>query len=304
MSKDPILTTADLESWLASGRPPDDSPPARLAVLGDPVAHSRSPAMHQPALDERGLGMRYVRLHVKPGGVAAAFRAMRALGFTGCNVTVPHKSEAMENCDVVAPAARLFQAVNTVTFAPDGTTSGTNTDGPGLAAAILECFHAPLSGFHVAILGAGGGAGRAAALQCALDGCPDIVLANRTVDKAVAVAAEISRIAPATRTTTVALDDLPAMESALAGCTLLVNATSLGMKPADPLPCPAALLRPGLAVFDMIYSPAETGLLAAARAAGAPASNGLPMLIHQGALSFVHWFGPPAPVETMRRALG
>ena len=305
MLPSPIPTTlADLRFWLNHGRPADDTPPARLAVIGDPVAHSLSPAMHQPALDARGLGLRYIKVHVRPGQVAETFALMRELGFVGTNVTVPHKAEALAACDEVEEAARLFGAVNTVVFSEDGPTRGHNTDGPGLAAAVREAFGRPLGAFRVAVAGAGGGAGRAAALQCALAGCPLVVLANRTLEKARAVAAEAARVAPACVVRVAALDDEDSLRPALADCDLLVNSTSVGLKPDDPVPVPVSLLRPDLAVYDMIYNPPETPLLAAARAAGAPAANGLSMLVHQGALAFVRWFGGDLPLREMRVGIG
>lgn len=300
---DTPFTLSDLMDW-TTGRLPEQGGRPGVAVIGDPVAHSRSPSMHQPALDERGLGLRYIKLHVRPGEVAEAFSLMRKLGFTGTNVTVPHKLEALRACTEVDAAASLFQAVNTVHFRPDGTTHGSNTDGPGLAAAVAETLGKNLTTARVAIAGAGGGAGRAAALQCALDGAPEIVLINRTREKAESVAREIGHVCPDSRLFVLAMENFPAIRQGLASCDLLVNATSAGMKPEDPLPVPADALHPGLAVYDMIYSPPETALLAAARSIGCPAANGLSMLIHQGAISFARWFGGEPPVETMRRALG
>jgi shikimate dehydrogenase len=302
MSSHAPSSISDLRDWIERGLPAKDGRPG-VAVIGDPVAHSRSPAMHQPALDARGLGLHYIKIHVRPGEVAEVFSLLRKLGFTGTNVTVPHKLEALLACTEVDAAASLFQAVNTVHFRPDGVIHGSNTDGPGLAAAVKEAFGKSLSTSRVAIAGAGGGAGRAAALQCALDRSPEIVLINRTVAKAKSVAEEIRHVAPASRVTVLAMDDFPSIRASLAGCDLLVNATSAGMKPEDPLPVPANALHPGLAVYDMIYSPPETALLAAARKAGCAAANGLSMLIHQGAISFSRWFGGEPPVEIMRRAL-
>lgn len=302
MSCEKIPTIVDLRAWIGAVPSTGGLRPG-VAVIGDPVAHSRSPAMHQPALDARGLGLCYIKIHVQPGEVAEVFSLLRRLGFTGTNVTVPHKLEALRACTEADAAASLFQAVNTVHFRPDGVNHGSNTDGPGLAAAVLEAFGMTLSTARVAIAGAGGGAGRAAALQCALDGAPEIVLINRTVAKAQLVAKEIAQVAPGTGVVVLAMDDFPAIQTALAGCDLLVNATSAGMKPEDPLPVPSESLHPGLAVYDMIYSPPETALLAAARKAGCPAANGLSMLIHQGAISFSRWFGGEPPVEIMRRAL-
>lgn len=297
------FTLSDLMAWKAHGLPMLGGRPG-LAVIGDPVAHSRSPSMHQPALDERGLGLRYIKLHVRPGEVAEAFSLMRGLGFTGTNVTVPHKLEALRACSGLDPVAMLFQAVNTIHFRSDGTIHGSNTDGPGLAAAVKEAFGKILPASRVAIAGAGGGAGRAAALQCALEGAPEILLLNRTVSKAESVAAEIGQVSAATKVRVLSLDQVSAIRPALSGCDLLVNATSAGMKPDDPLPVPAEALHPGLAVYDMIYSPPETPLLAVARKIGCPVANGLSMLIHQGAISFSRWFGGEPPVEVMRRALG
>lgn len=302
MSSEAPYSITDLRDWIEQGLPANGPRPG-VAVIGDPVAHSRSPAMHQPALDARGLDLRYIKIHVRPGEVAEVFSLLRELGFTGTNVTVPHKLEALRACTEADAAATLFQAVNTVHFRPDGVTHGSNTDGPGLAAAVKEAFGKNLSSSRIAIAGAGGGAGRAAALQCALDGAPEIILINRTIAKAESVAAEIRQVAPGSRVVVLAMDDFPAIRATLAGCDLLVNATSAGMKPEDPLPVPAESLHQGLAVYDMIYSPPETALLAAARIAGCPAANGLSMLIHQGAISFARWFGGEPPVEIMRRAL-
>lgn len=296
------FTISDLREWKRSGFPVNDLRPG-VGVIGDPVAHSRSPTMHQPALDARGLGLRYIKLHVLPGEVAEVFSLLRQLGFVGTNVTVPHKLEALRACTDVDAAASLFQAVNTVHFRPNGVTHGSNTDGPGLAAAVKEAFGKSLSTSRVAIAGAGGGAGRAAALQCALDGATEVVLINRTIGKAEAVATEIRQVAPETRVLVAAMDNIDLLLSALADCDLLVNATSAGMKPDDPLPVPAECLHSGLSVYDMIYSPPETALLAAARKRGCLTANGLSMLIHQGAISFARWFGGEPPVDIMRAAL-
>lgn len=303
MISDIPISHADLHRWKADGLPISGGKRPGVAVIGDPVAHSLSPIMHQPALDERGLGLRYIKVHVRAGEVAEVFSLLGDLGFTGTNVTVPHKIEALQACGEVDAAASLFRAVNTVHFRPDGVTHGSNTDGPGLAAAVAEAFGRKLSTVRVAIVGAGGGAGRAAALQCALEGTPEIVLMNRTVAKAEAVAAEIRQVAPGSKVLVCGLDDAAAIRRALGACDLLVNATSIGMKANDPLPVPLESLHPGVAVYDMIYSPPETALLAAARAAGCQVANGLSMLVHQGAISFARWFGGEPPVEIMRRAL-
>ena len=158
------------------------SKPARLAVLGWPVAHSASPRMHQPALDANGIDARYIRLEVEPGQIPEAFSRMQALGFIGCNVTVPHKLDALETCTEVHPDARALGAVNTVRFDGDAI-RGYNTDGPGFARAIEDDFGVKLGTLKVFIAGAGGGAGQAIATQCILMGVAKLVLANRSVEK-------------------------------------------------------------------------------------------------------------------------
>lgn len=156
--------------------------PARLAVIGKPVAHSASPQLHQPALDAFGIAATYVRLEVDPGELTKAFALMMELGFIGCNVTVPHKFEAMESCSEVVAQARLLGAVNTVVFR-DGGTVGHNTDGPGFREAIGDSFGLNLEKCRTLILGAGGGAGQAIATQCALGHPAILTLVNRDLAK-------------------------------------------------------------------------------------------------------------------------
>jgi len=285
----PVFTPAQIADL------PHLSPPARVAVFGDPVAHSRSPQMHNPALRERGLDAQYVRLHVRSDQFADAVRACRDAGFAGINCTIPHKLAALEMADEVDPLARRLGAVNTLVFRGDQIL-GHNTDGPGLLRALNEEFGLDLATQRILLLGAGGGAGRAAAIQCALAGCARLTLVNRTREKVERLAHELGAFYRSDRLVLQTEPDLRDID-------LVINATSVGMKPGD-----AALIGPGQLeprhhVYDMIYSPPETPLLAAARAAGASATNGLSMLLHQGAASFEYWFGPPAPLEAMRRGL-
>jgi shikimate dehydrogenase len=271
------------------------SPPARLAVFGDPVSHSRSPQMHNPALRARGLDMQYVRLHVRPDAFAGAVRACRDAGFVGLNCTIPHKFAALQIADVLDPQAHRLGAVNTLVFRDEGI-HGYNTDGPGLQRALEEEFARPLASQRVLILGAGGGAGRAAAIQCALAGCARLTLVNRTREKIKSLARELAEFFPADRLTLAETPDLREID-------LVVNATSVGMHPGDPMLVDPGQFEARHQVYDMIYSPPETALLAAARAAGACAANGLSMLLHQGAAAFELWFGPPAPLPVMRQGL-
>ena len=272
---------------------------ARLAVIGNPVAHSLSPEMHNPALQAAGIDTEYIRVLVENGDVKAALIRFRDAGFIGINCTVPHKFDALESVDHLDPQAARLGAVNTVVFRPDGTAAGFNTDGPGFVRAIAESFGRKLGDLRVLILGAGGGAGRAVAVQCATEGVPGLALANRTTAKAEAVASEISEYYPAGRISVSTLQDI-----SLTGIDLIINATSNGMKPSDPELLSASAFLPTHLVSDMIYSPPETKLLTSARAAGAKSANGLPMLIHQGAIAFEHWFpGAPDPTDAMRQGI-
>ena len=293
----PPLTLADLRSHevLDAGH----AQPARLAVIGHPVKHSASPRMHQPALDEAGIGARYVMLDLHPGEVAEAFQRMRELGFVGTNVTVPHKLEALEACDEIDETAQAFGAVNTVSFTP-GAIRGTNTDGYGFEQAVRESFQLELAGHDVLIAGAGGGAGGAIATHCARAGARRIVLANRTLSKLDPL---VEKLAPhAAEITCAALGD-PRLAELAHGCQLLVNTSSLGLRPEDPSPLEAACFLASHAVFDSIYQPPNTAFLQLARAAGARTAGGFGMLLHQGVRSFQIWFPGSHPEAAMRRGL-
>ncbi|MBA3960586.1 MAG: shikimate dehydrogenase [Chthoniobacterales bacterium] len=289
-----VYTLADLQA----GRPLRDDPAGaiRLGVMGDPVEHSRSPAMQNAALEECELRTRYVRLRIVPNELAAALDICGKLGFAGVNLTVPHKVAGFSLVQETDAFARRVGAINTVRFA-DGKRIGVNTDGPGFARAITESFGVDLRDLRVLVLGAGGGAGQAVAGQCAIAGCPTIFLVNRDFAKAEALAGRWAGnpVQPLPWT-----DD--SLGEAAAQSDLIVHATPLGLQPNDPSPLPRALLRPCHLVYDLNYQP--TALLAAARATGARSASGLTMLLHQGALAFEFWFGHPAPLAAMRRALG
>lgn len=274
---------------------------ARLAVLGWPIAHSASPRMHQAALDEEGIDARYIRLEVEPGRIPEAFERMRDLGFIGCNVTVPHKLDAMANCTDVDPHAAALGAVNTVCFDGDSM-RGFNTDGPGFARSVTDEFGVSLEDLNVAIAGAGGGAGQAIATQCTMLGVAKLVVANRSVGKLDVLAERLNALG--TRTRVVAL---PLADEALAGefrsCDLIVNTSSVGLKEGDPSILPLECLKAEHLVYDTIYQPPVTPLLALANGAGCRTCNGLSMLLHQGALAFQHWFSGTDPIEAMRAGL-
>ncbi len=283
-------------------------PPAILGVFGDPVAHSLSPGFQTVALAAAGIHGQYVRVHAPAGEFSEAARRIGPAGWVGANVTIPHKAAALALVDEAEDSARLSGGVNTLVVEGERLL-GFSTDGPGLARAIHEEFYADLRDLRVLLLGAGGGAGRAAAVQCAKDGCERLVLANRSFEKAAALAAELSPwfqsdrlIGPADRLVAIPMTR-DALRDQIAQVDLVINATSLGMGRADPSPLPAALLTANLMVMDMVYAGRKSRLLLDAEGMGARAVDGLSMLLHQGALSFEIWFNRPAPLEAMRTRL-
>lgn len=260
--------------------------------------------MHNPALQAAGIEAQYVRVQVPVGAVSEAFRLFQDAGFVGVNVTIPHKLEALEAVDQVDPLARQLGAVNTVCIR-DGRLLGYNSDGPGFLRAVQEAFETDLRDLRVMILGAGGGAGRAVAVQCALHGCWKLLLSNRTEDKARTLMRELRALSkqtsPVREIATVRWDTEP-LRRELENVDLIVNATSLGMKPGDPPLVPPGSLRPHHFVFDMVYG-ARTPLIDEAKQAGAKWVDGLSLLLHQGAISFEHWFNRAPSLEVMRRGL-
>ena len=294
----PLYTLDDLSSRdrLDAGH----AKPARLAVIGFPVAHSLSPRMHQPALDEAGIDARYIKVEVEPERVAEAFARMQELDFIGCNVTVPHKFEALAACDQLDPGARETGAVNTVVFR-EGRITGYNSDGYGFEEAVRETLGLTLPGAAVLIAGAGGGAGGAIASHCAANGVERLVLVNRSLDKIEELASRLHRYHGEVTIITARLDDtgLPKLAASVG---LIVNTTSLGLKPEDPSPLPPGCFLPQHAVFDTIYRPG-TAFQEAARASGARVGTGQPMLLHQGVKAFQIWFPGSDPAAAMRRGL-
>ena len=255
--------------------------------------------MHNAAFAALGLDWRYVAFEVDPQNLRAAIDGAKAMGFAGLNLTVPHKLLAMEMVDVLDDSAKVWGAVNTIKFeaGADGKmrAHGFNTDADGISRSLREDLGVELRGARVLLLGAGG-AGRTAALKLAAENVAKLFLVNRTLSKAENIAAEIKKRFPAVRVSA----GYPKTD-----LDLLVNATSLGLKPDDASPLDEGqfALRSARAVYDMIYRPAETKLLVAAKAAGCKTANGLGMLLHQGAKAFEIWTGKTAPLEVMRRAL-
>jgi shikimate dehydrogenase len=276
------------------------NPPARLAVFGDPIAHSASPPMHNAALRERNHQLQYVRIRVTQDELPQALRNLTSAGFLGASLTIPHKQAALSFMDQLSREAQLMGAINTVAVR-DGKLFGFNTDGPGLSAAIHESFGIPLKKRRVLILGGAGGAGRAITVQCAMEGSPSVIIANRNKEKGDLLSQEIQEhldfpISSIPMTT-------ESLGLAMKSVDLIINATPLGMKAGDPSPLPEGLLTKDHLVYDTVYSGGETALLKQARSAGARCAGGFSMLLHQGALQNALWFGEAAPLETMREAL-
>ncbi len=262
--------------------------------------------MHNAALAASGIDARYTRLHVRSDELADALRLMTRAGFIGCNLTLPHKVAVLPLLDEVDAHAATLGAVNTVRMNADGHLQGFNTDGPGFEQAIRADFGVNLRDLRVLILGAGGGAGRALSAQCALAGCPRLVLVNRTIEKIHPLAQTLrSHLAGQTQISALAWET-SVVAAALQEVDLVVNASSVGLKTDDPSPLADTAIPPHVLVFDTVYRAdgRPTPLVAAARANGAEATGGMSMLLHQGALAFEHWFAHPAPLDIMRQALG
>jgi shikimate dehydrogenase len=299
-----VYTFADLADPAAWELEIADLPaPPMLAVIGDPIAHSKSPQMHNAALAAEGIKGCYIRLHLAAHEVAPGLARLAELGFVGANVTIPHKAAALALATEAGFLARMMGAVNTLRFDDEGVIRAWNTDGPGFLRAVEESFGAPVSELRVAIIGAGGGAGRAVAVQCGAIGCPRIVLVNRTPEKVEALQAQMAALPSGTEDIRVCAWQPDAMAEELAEIDLVVNATSLGMSADDAPVVPANLLRADHLVYDMVYSGGQSRLLADTKAAGGRGADGLAMLLHQGAIAFEHWFRIAAPVDVMRVGL-
>ena len=266
-------------------------------IMGWPVAHSRSPALHNFWLQEHRIEGVYVPLPVRPEQLAPALRALPVLGFRGCNLTLPHKQAALSIVDRVDPLARRIGAMNTVIVAADGSLEGSNTDVYGFRENLRDSVPdwQPAAGPAV-VLGAGGAA-RAIVAALIDDGVAEIRLVNRTRARAERVAAEVS--APPSRTS---IHPWNARDAALQDAGLLVNTTSLGMAGEPELDIDLARLPTTAVVVDIVYVPLETALLAAARRRGHRTVDGLGMLLHQGRPGFEAWFGTPVRVTRDLRA--
>ncbi|RJO60596.1 MAG: shikimate dehydrogenase [Dehalococcoidia bacterium] len=268
-------------------------------VIGDPVSHTLSPAMHNAVMASLGLDYAYLAFRVKSTELGTAIQGMKALGIRGLNVTIPHKAAVVPLLDELDPLARDIGAVNTIVN-DNGRLKGYNTDASGFLQSLLAASFNP-QGKRIVLMGAGGAA-RAIGFALAQSGASITVL-NRKIEmeQAVLLAQNLSRVA---KSKVDALElDAANLKTALVKADLLVNATSVGMSPgAGDTPVPAHLLRSSLTVFDVVYAPLETRLLREAAARGCRVISGLEMLVRQGALAFELWTGKEAPLDMMRQA--
>ena len=266
-------------------------------VIGDPIEHTLSPIMHNAAFNALKLDYTFLAFKVKPAELENAVNGMRALNIRGLNVTMPHKSTVLSYLDRTDLSAQIVNSVNTV-LNKESKLFGFNTDGVGALKALREN-GVELKGRKVLLLGAGGAA-RAIAYAMAKES-DELAVLNRTVKQAQALAKLLEKTANK-KIGTGALSPREIQQN-LQDSDILINATSIGMKPkADESLVAPKLLRPDLAVMDIVYSPIETKLAKDAKAAGAKVVSGVEMLIYQGAASFEIWTGKSAPVEVMRQA--
>lgn len=271
-----------------------DHPRIPLAgVLGHPVAHSRSPALHGYWLRRYGLKGHYIPIDVAPADLAHVLRTLPQMGFVGVNVTIPHKEAILQIADIITDRAALIGAANTVIFRKDGKIHADNTDGTGFMANLRQ--YATLwdpSAGPAAVLGAGGAA-RAVIAALIEAGVPEIRLANRTRPRADALRADFGA--------KVVVHEWNMAGLMIEDCATLVNTTSLGMTGKPPLHLNMERLSPDTLVTDLVYTPLKTQFLLEAEARGCFTVDGLGMLLHQGAPGFERWFGQRPEVDEATR---
>ena len=269
-----------------------------FGIIGDPVEHSLSPGMHNAAFKELNLDNIYVPFHVKREKLEEAIFGAYSLGIRGLNITIPHKTEVIKYLDYLDIAAGLIGAVNTIEFGENGAV-GHNTDGIGAVRAIEEI--TPVKDKKVLILGAGG-ASRAICFQILLSGAKNIVIANRTVEKATELKDDlIEKLDHEVSVIDMELE----LQKEIENTDILINTTPIGMYPninQKPL-VTEAMMHPNLIVNDIVYNPIKTGLLREADKAGAKTISGIKMLMYQGIESFKIWTGIEPSIEIFQKAL-
>ena len=268
-------------------------------IFGDPIGHSLSPLMHNTAFAHHGIEAVYLPFAVRPSHLRMAVKSIAALQMGGVNVTIPHKQAVLAWMDELSPEARLIGAVNTIHL-QDGRLHGYNTDGIGFLHALEEGGRA-VAGRTVLLLGAGGAA-RAIAVQLCLSGIGRLLLANRTLARAEDLAAFLKQNISHADISVVTMGE-SSLAAQLPDTDIVVNATSIGMHPHDPLLLPSTALCPQHLVCDIVYRPLQTPLLRAAQQRGAHTVDGLGMLLHQGAKAFEIWTAHAFPLAMIRARL-
>jgi shikimate dehydrogenase len=291
MAQELVYTLADLKHW-------NKSTPT-LAVLGFPIAHSLSPVMHNAALQSEARHnprletITYVRFEIKPEDLKEALPLFHSKGFLGLNLTVPHKVIAFSLIEKIDPSASPIGAVNTLRRTQSGW-EGFNTDGYGLATAVKESLDIELTDSNILLIGAGGAA-RGAAVECLMRKCRSLTLVNRTAQNLEELKIHLKGIAKEVPINSVSQVSLLEPDvSGIARGVLVINATSAGLKPSDLAPIDLVRLREPAGVFDMIYNPSKTQLMQQAEELGILTTNGLTMLVHQGAKALEIWTDAPS----------
>ncbi len=274
-----------------------DSHTTLYGVIGDPVIQSKSPLMMNAAFRESGINGAYAAFHITPDKLEGFVTGVRAMGIRGVNVTIPHKLAVMGLLDDIHPDAKAIGAVNTIVN-DNGRLVGYNTDGIGYVRSLKEEAEPLLPGKKIVVLGAGG-ASRGIIYALLRENPREVVIANRTADKAYDLAKNLGGIEAG-----VAGIPYDALKDACSDADIVINTTSVGMFPhPGETPIPGAWLKPGAVASDLIYNPLKTEFLRQAEERGCRIHGGLGMFIYQGAYAFEYWTGVPAPVEIMKETV-
>ena len=270
-------------------------------IFGHPVSHSLSPIMHNAAFRKLNLDCVYVAFDIHPNNLESATHAIKSMGISGVNVTIPHKERIISLLDGTSPEVSLTGAVNTVKN-KNGNLTGYNTDVEGFLMAIKEDLGVTPKGLRIFLQGAGGAA-RAVLTALCMTGASEIYLINRTLDKANTLASEFRKSYNNVSIDPYALEDRDSVERSLRTADLLINASSSGMEGVASITLQLELLPKQSLVYDLVYKPRDTALLSRAKELGLRSAGGISMLLYQGAKSFEIWTGEMAPVGEMRKAL-
>ena len=273
-----------------------------LGVIGDPIAHSFSPDMHNAAIDALGIDFCYVAFRVKPEGVGAVVKGLRGFGILGLNVTIPHKLAVMEHVDQISEEALAVGAVNTI-HNEDGNLTGHNTDVYGVTTAIERVAGLTTFPETCVVLGAGGASRAVTYALGRRDEVRKVMILNRTFSRAEALAVDMEKITG--KSIVPAALDQASERAAFGDAGLVVNTTSVGMHPNtehSPI-IDTYSIRPDLVLYDTVFNPIETAIMQQFKEKGAPAYGGLDMLVFQGARSFEIWTGTEPPTDLMKQAV-